>query len=367
MGAREALVAASLALVVPCAHAYRPFDGTDAAVPDPGEFELELGPLQHVSEGSVRSWIAPAVVANWGLANGRELVLEGKVRTLHDQPAEGYRTSLVDDALSLKQVHRNGDEISVYTRSLDDITGRVPEIVAVVRALPIDRIVLDGEVLSVGPDGRPLTFQVIASRTMTKLDTDAGQARTPLSLFCFDLLAVGDRDLLDEPLAERIAVMDAVLPAQLLVRRRVVETADEAVEVFADAVADGFEGVVVKKLAAPYAAGRRDSGWVKLKPRHTFDLAVIAAEWGYGRREGWLSNLHLAARDSRTGGMVMLGKTFKGLTDAMLTWQTEQFLASRAAPRPPCMSIPLSWQKSPSTAFRHRPATPAGSRSGLPG
>jgi len=225
------------------------------------------------------------------------------------------------------QVHRNGDEISVYTRSLDDITGRVPEIVAVVRALPIDRIVLDGEVLSVGPDGRPLTFQVIASRTMTKLDTDAGQARTPLSLFCFDLLAVGDRDLLDEPLAERIAVIDAVLPAQLLVRRRVVETADEAVEVFADAVADGFEGVVVKKLAAPYAAGRRDSGWVKLKPRHTFDLAVIAAEWGYGRREGWLSNLHLAARDSRTGELVMLGKTFKGLTDAVLTWQTEQFLA----------------------------------------
>ncbi len=121
--------------------------------------------------------------------------------------------------------------------------------------------------------------------------------------------------------------MDAVLPAQLLVRRRVVETADEAVEVFADAVADGFEGVVVKKLAAPYAAGRRDSGWVKLKPRHTFDLAVIAAEWGYGRREGWLSNLHLAARDSRTGELVMLGKTFKGLTDAVLTWQTEQFLA----------------------------------------
>jgi len=225
------------------------------------------------------------------------------------------------------QVHRDGDAITVYTRSLDDITGRVPEIVAVVRALPIDRIVLDGEVLAVGDDGRPLTFQVIASRTMTRLDTDGGRARTPLSLFCFDLLALGDRDLLDEPLSERLTVMAQMLPPELVVRRRIADTADEVADVFANAVADGFEGVVVKKLAAPYAAGRRDSGWVKLKPRHTFDLAVIAAEWGYGRREGWLSNLHLAARESRTGQLVMLGKTFKGLTDAVLTWQTEQFLS----------------------------------------
>ncbi len=228
------------------------------------------------------------------------------------------------------QVHRDGDDISVYTRSLDDITDRVPQIVAAVAALPVRRIVLDGEVLAVGEDGRPLPFQVIASRTMTRLDNtdpDAIPARTSLSLFCFDLLHVDDRDLLDEPLSERIAVMAAVLPAQLVVRRRIVETVDDVAEVFAAAVADGFEGVVVKKLAAPYAAGRRDSGWVKLKPRHTFDLAVIAAEWGYGRRQGWLSNLHLAARDPATGDLVMLGKTFKGLTDAVLTWQTEQFQA----------------------------------------
>jgi DNA ligase-1 len=124
-----------------------------------------------------------------------------------------------------------------------------------------------------------------------------------------------------------MGVMTAVLPDDLLVRRTVVDTAEKADDVFAAAVAAGFEGVVVKKLAAPYAAGRRDSGWVKLKPRHTFDLAVIAAEWGYGRRVGWLSNLHLAARDPRTGDLVMLGKTFKGLTDKVLTWQTEQFLA----------------------------------------
>ena len=225
------------------------------------------------------------------------------------------------------QVHRDGDEISVYSRSLDDITARVPEIVATVAGLPVERIVLDGEVLSVGPDGRPLTFQVIASRTATTLDVDAGQARIPLSLFCFDLLHVDGRDLLDEPLSVRMQVMAELLPAALVVRRQVVDDVETLERVFAADVAAGFEGVVVKKLDAPYAAGRRDSGWVKLKPRHTFDLAVIAAEWGYGRREGWLSNLHLAARDPATGAMVMLGKTFKGLTDAVLTWQTEQFQA----------------------------------------
>jgi len=227
------------------------------------------------------------------------------------------------------QVHRNGDAISIYTRSLDDITSRLPEIVATVAALPQRQIVLDGEVLGIGTDGRPLTFQVSASRTMTRLDKGdpAAGERVPLSLFCFDLLHIDGRDLLDEPLSDRIAVMAEHLPAELLVPRRIVQTADEVNEVFAKAVSDGFEGVVVKKLSAPYAAGRRDSGWVKLKPRHTFDLAVIAAEWGYGRRQGWLSNLHLAARDPHTGELVMLGKTFKGLTDQILTWQTEQFQA----------------------------------------
>jgi len=172
-----------------------------------------------------------------------------------------------------------------------------------------------------------LAFQLIASRTASHLDPAAGASAVPLSLFCFDLLHVDGRDLLDEPLNERIDVMRSVLPPELIVPRRLVGADTDVAEVFADAVAAGFEGVVVKKLRAPYAAGRRDSGWVKLKPRHTFDLAVTAAEWGYGRREGWLSNLHLAARDPATGGLVMLGKTFKGLTDQVLTWQTEQFLA----------------------------------------
>ena len=230
------------------------------------------------------------------------------------------------------QVHRAGETVSVYTRSLDDITDRLPEVVAMVRGLPQDRLVLDGEVLAVGDDGRPLPFQVIASRTMTRADK-ADATRDPgshLSLFCFDLLHVDGRDLLDEPLSTRMQEMTRVLPADLIVRRVVAETVDDVAAAFAAAVRDGFEGAVVKKLQSPYAAGRRDAGWIKLKPRHTFDLAVIAAEWGYGRREGWLSNLHLAARDPRTGALVMLGKTFKGLTDEMLTWQTGQFLAREA-------------------------------------
>jgi DNA ligase-1 len=223
------------------------------------------------------------------------------------------------------QVHRSGDEIRLYTRTLDDITDRLPEVVRVVAELPARRLVLDGEVLAVGPDGRPVPFQLVASRTMTK--TAQAGASLPLTLYCFDLLHVDGRDLLDEPLSERAAVMASVLPETLIVPRTLADDLATVEAAFTGAVTAGFEGAVVKKLHAPYAAGRRDSGWIKLKPRHTFDLAVIAAEWGYGRRQGWLSNLHLAARDPRTGALVMLGKTFKGLTDATLTWQTEQFLA----------------------------------------
>ncbi len=227
------------------------------------------------------------------------------------------------------QVHRDGEQIRLYTRSLDDITDRLPDIVTLVASLPARRLVLDGEVLAVDAAGRPVPFQQIAARTATRTVTESATAGPPLplTLFCFDLLHVDGRDLLDEPLAERAAVMQSVLPAELIVPRSVAPDVAAVQDAFAAAVRAGFEGAVVKKLHAPYAAGRRDSGWIKLKPRHTFDLAVIGAEWGYGRRTGWLSNLHLAARDSRTGELVMLGKTFKGLTDAMLTWQTEQFLA----------------------------------------
>lgn len=224
------------------------------------------------------------------------------------------------------QIHRAGGQLRIFTRSLDDITDRLPEIAETVLALPFSSIVLDGEVVGLGRDGRPLPFQVIASRTGSSLDVETARRQTPLSLFCFDLLHLDGRDLLDEPLSERIAVMATSLPPDLLVPRQVAETEERVAQVFADAVARGYEGIVVKNLQAPYAAGRRDAGWVKVKPRHTFDLAVIAAEWGHGRREGWLSNLHLAARDASTGGFVMLGKTFKGLTDQILSWQTQQML-----------------------------------------
>jgi DNA ligase-1 len=224
------------------------------------------------------------------------------------------------------QVHRDGEQIRVFTRSLDDITGRLPEVVNAVRALPYERLVLDGEVLALRDDGRPEVFQAVASRTMSSLDVPAAEQRLPLRPFFFDVLQADGRDFLDVPLRERAAAMEALRPPELVVPRVVAESAEAVDAAFTGWVTEGFEGVVVKNLDAPYAAGRRDSAWVKLKPRHTFDLVVVAVEWGHGRRQGWLSNLHLAARDPERG-FVMLGKTFKGLTDETLRWQTEHFLA----------------------------------------
>ena len=224
------------------------------------------------------------------------------------------------------QVHRDGDAVRIFTRSLDDITARLPGVVEVVRALPQTRLVLDGEVLAIGADGRPEVFQVVASRTMSEVDPAGPAPDNPLRVFFFDLLHTDGQDLLDAPLHDRLTVMRDVLPEELTVPRQVCSTEEEVGARFAAAVADGYEGVVIKNLAAPYAAGRRDAGWVKIKPRHTFDLVVTAAEWGHGRRQGWLSNLHLAAPDPTTGELVMLGKTFKGLTDELLTWQTTRFL-----------------------------------------
>ncbi len=224
------------------------------------------------------------------------------------------------------QAHRDGDEVRIFTRSLDEITDRLPEVVAIVRALPAHRLVLDGEVLAVRADGQPEKFQVIASRTASSADVPAVSARTPLQPYFFDVLSVDDRDLLTTPFEERIAVMADLLPAELIVPRIVVNSAPEAETVFAAAVAAGYEGVVVKSLRSAYSAGRRDPAWVKVKPRHTFDLVVTAVEWGHGRRQGRLSNLHLAAPDADTGELIMLGKTFKGMTDEMLQWQTSTFL-----------------------------------------
>jgi DNA ligase 1 len=199
-------------------------------------------------------------------------------------------------------------------------------VVEAVRALPQTRLVLDGEVLAMAADGRPEVFQVVASRAMSEVDPAGPTPDNPLQVFFFDLLHTDNRDLLNTPLRDRLTVMEEVVPEALTVPRQVCTTEEEVATRFSAAVADGYEGVVIKNLSARYAAGRRDAAWVKIKPRHTFDLVVTAAEWGHGRRQGWLSNLHLAAPDPETGELVMLGKTFKGLTDELLTWQTRRFL-----------------------------------------
>lgn len=220
------------------------------------------------------------------------------------------------------QVHRDGAEVGVFTRSLDDITARVPEVVAAVRELQVRSVVLDGEAIALRPDGRPLPFQATAARGAQQ---DAGvNGRVPLTSFFFDCLHLDGADLTGTSAATRRAELERVVPPSLLVPRREVASAAEAAEFLAAALAAGHEGVVVKSLVAGYDAGRRGAGWVKVKPRHTLDLVVLAVEWGHGRRRGRLSNLHLGARDP-AGGFVMLGKTFKGMTDELLTWQTQRF------------------------------------------
>jgi ATP-dependent DNA ligase I len=230
------------------------------------------------------------------------------------------------------QVHLASQEVRVFTRTLDDITARVPEIVTAARALNATAAVLDGEAVALRPDGRPRPFQVTSARTASQADVAKLAEQTPLTPFLFDLLHVDGTDLLDAPASERFDRLTAIAPADLVIPRIVTSEPEMAQEFFAAATEVGHEGVVIKSLTAPYGAGRRGGDWIKVKPRHTLDLVVLAAEWGHGRRQGWLSNLHLGARDPATGGMVMLGKTFKGLTDALLAWQTTRLLELADAP-----------------------------------
>ncbi len=218
------------------------------------------------------------------------------------------------------QVHRNGNNVHVYTRTLREITGSVPELVELVRALPVHTVVLDGETLALDPDGRPRPFQ----ETMSRFGATTTQREELLRPYFFDCLHLDGTDLLDRPLAERAEALKAAA-GDYLIPGRERPTVEEADEVLKDALDAGHEGVVVKSLTAPYAAGRRGSAWQKVKPVHTLDLVVLAAEWGHGRRTGYLSNLHLGARDPDGGPPVMVGKTFKGMTDELLAWQTEEF------------------------------------------
>ncbi|WP_433529579.1 ATP-dependent DNA ligase [Micromonospora sp. CA-263727] len=309
---------------------------------------LLAGDLREVAVAALDG--GAAALAGFGLRVGRPLA-----------PMLAQAASSVDEALTATgtpavvdvkldgiriQVHRSGPDIAVFTRSLDDITARVPEVVAAVRALPARELVLDGEAIGLDETGRPLPFQQTSSvaarragpgRTGSDATVDrppvapavraaARGGGTVLTPYFFDLLHLDGADLIDLPGRERWAALRGTVDASLLVGRVEVDGPEQAGAAFAAALDAGQEGVVVKAPEAPYDAGRRGAAWVKVKPRHTLDLVVLAVEWGSGRRTGWLSNLHLGARDPGGGGFVMLGKTFKGLTDELLRWQTERFL-----------------------------------------
>jgi DNA ligase-1 len=222
------------------------------------------------------------------------------------------------------QVHRLGAEVRVFTRNLADVTDRVPEVAAAIRGLPVESLVLDGEAIAMRADGRPHRFQVTMGRFGSRLNLEQIRAMVPLSGFFFDCLHLDGEDVLHLPEAERFDALASRLPDELRVPRLVTADAAEAERFLDAALQRGHEGVMVKALDAPYEAGRRGASWLKVKRAHTLDLVVLAAEWGHGRRTGWLSNLHLGARDPASGGYVMLGKTFKGMTDQMLAWQTER-------------------------------------------
>lgn len=224
------------------------------------------------------------------------------------------------------QVHRSGDDVVVYSRRLNDVTAAVPEVVEAVRALPERELILDGEVISLLPDGRPQPFQVTMRRFGRKLDVERMRGELPLTPFWFDLLYANGAPLLDQEQSRRFGALEQISPADSLIPHTIASDATRAGDFLRDALNRGHEGVMAKARDARYAAGARGQSWLKVKQARTLDLVVLAAEWGHGRRHGWLSNLHLGARDVEKGGFAMLGKTFKGLTDEMLAWQTQELL-----------------------------------------
>jgi DNA ligase-1 len=285
-----------------------------------------------------------AALARFGLQIGRplkpmlassEASIDEALARIGGQAAVEWKLDGIRVQAHVADGHSAAASVRLFTRSLDDITDRLPEVVTALAALPVKDAVFDGELIALRADGRPYAFQDTASRAASEVDAPSaakpgaakpGAGTVPLSVFLFDALHLNGTDLIDQPDAERHTALASVVPQAMLMPRLVTDDPGQAAEFLADAVGRGHEGVVVKSLAAPYAAGRRGAGWIKVKPRHTLDLVVLAVEWGHGRRQGWLSNLHLGARDPETGGWVMLGKTFKGLTDELLTWQTARFL-----------------------------------------
>lgn len=262
--------------------------------------------------------------------------LQRPVQPMLAQPAEDIDDALArlgTAALEWKldgarvQVHKAGGEVRVFTRNLNEVTSAVPEIVEAVRAAPARELILDGEAIALAAGGAPQPFQVTMRRFGRKLDIDALRAELPLAAFFFDVLRLDGDSLVERPARERFAALADALPGALVVPRLVTSDAAAAQAFYAEALARGHEGVMAKALDAPYEAGSRGAAWLKVKRAHTLDLVVLAAEWGHGRRRGWLSNLHLGARDPAANAFVMLGKTFKGLTDELLQWQTRELLA----------------------------------------
>ena len=249
---------------------------------------------------------------------------------------EGNYFENVDDPYHLGEGNNGtafqiGEEVVAFSRRLNDVTAAVPEVVEAVRALPARDLILDGEVLSLDPDDRPRPFQITMRRFGRKLDVDRMRAELPLSPFWFDLLYLNGRQShrRNAGAALRRAYRDC--PGWSLVPHLITANADRAEEFLREALSRGHEGIMAKDLQAGYAAGARGQSWLKVKQARSLDLVILAAEWGNGRRQGWLSNLHLGARDTEKGGFAMLGKTFKGLTDEMLAWQTEQLLKIQIA------------------------------------
>jgi DNA ligase-1 len=253
---------------------------------------------------------------------------------LGDPPTAVVDTKL--DGIRI-QVHKAADRVWAYTRSLDDITDRLPEVVELVRRLPVVSLILDGEAISLDEAGRPRPFQDTASRAATAASgLSATDTVTP---FFFDCLYLDGEPLIDKPLEERLQRLDAVVPGSSIAPRLTTADASAAGAFFTDVVDAGQEGVVVKAPDSRYDAGRRGAAWVKVKPRHTLDLVVLAVEEGSGRRAGTLSNIHLGAREPDTGGFVMLGKTFKGMTDEMLRWQTRRFAELEVSRTPRVVTV----------------------------
>lgn len=283
----------------------------------------------------------PAVVAKAALTEGEpglgrfSLDLLKPVKPMLAQPAEDVADVLDafgEAALEYKldgariQAHKSGDEVRVFTRRLHEVSASVPEVVEAVRNLPVRQLILDGEIIALQDDGRPYPFQITMRRVGRKLDVEQMRNTLPLTAFYFDCLHFEGEDLIDQPARERFACLAAALPEEQRVPATVTARVDAADRFLRAALERGHEGIMAKALESAYEAGSRGSSWLKVKPAHTLDLVVLAAEWGSGRRQGWLSNLHLGARDPIEGGFIMLGKTFKGLTDAMLKWQTKRLL-----------------------------------------